>query len=76
MTTDGRVRRVSVVSTGQVQIRPDHVESTWRPMFLWLLSSRHWMDAFTAVACQRAQKGSTEMTNLLTERRLHAASSR
>ena len=42
MTTDGRVRRVSVVSTGQVQIRPDHMGSTWRPMFLWLLASRQW----------------------------------
>jgi N-acyl homoserine lactone hydrolase len=36
------IRRVSVVSTGQVQIRPDHVESTWRPTAMWLLSSRTW----------------------------------
>jgi N-acyl homoserine lactone hydrolase len=28
-----------VVSTGQVQIRPDHVASTWRPTALWLLTS-------------------------------------
>ena len=42
MTTHGRVLRVSVVSTGQVQIRPDHVRSTWRPMFVWLLASRQW----------------------------------
>jgi N-acyl homoserine lactone hydrolase len=34
--------RVSVVSTGQVQIRPDHEASTWRPMPLWLLTSRRW----------------------------------
>ena len=36
------IRRVSVVSTGQVQIRPDHEASTWRPMAWWLLASRRW----------------------------------
>ena len=36
------IRRVSVVSTGQVQIRPDHVTSTWRPTAVWLLASRTW----------------------------------
>jgi N-acyl homoserine lactone hydrolase len=36
------IRNVSVVSTGQVRIRPDHEASTWRPMFLWLLASRQW----------------------------------
>ncbi len=25
------ILRVSVISTGQVQIRPDHLASTWRP---------------------------------------------
>ena len=33
------IRRVSVVSTGQVQIRPDHLASTWRPTAWWLLAS-------------------------------------
>jgi N-acyl homoserine lactone hydrolase len=33
------IRRVSVVSTGQVQIRPDHLASTWRPTMMWLLTS-------------------------------------
>jgi N-acyl homoserine lactone hydrolase len=42
MTANDSIRRVSVVSTGQVQIRPDHVASTWRPTALWLLSSRTW----------------------------------
>jgi len=28
------ILRVSVVSTGQVQIRPDHLASTWRPTSL------------------------------------------
>ena len=36
------ILRVSVVSTGQVQIRPDHEASTWRPAAWWLLASRRW----------------------------------
>jgi glyoxylase-like metal-dependent hydrolase (beta-lactamase superfamily II) len=36
------IRRVTVVSTGHVQIRSDHEASTWRPTFLWLLTSRKW----------------------------------
>jgi N-acyl homoserine lactone hydrolase len=39
MNATDPVRRVSVVSTGQVQIRPDHVASNWRPMAWWLLAS-------------------------------------
>jgi N-acyl homoserine lactone hydrolase len=42
MNVTDPIRRVSVVSTGQVQIRPDHVASTWRPTALWLLTSRTW----------------------------------
>ena len=42
MNVTDPIRRVSVVSTGQVQIRPDHLASTWRPTYLWLLSSRSW----------------------------------
>ena len=42
MDTTDPIRRVSVVSTGQVQIRPDHLASTWRPMLWWLLPSRRW----------------------------------
>jgi N-acyl homoserine lactone hydrolase len=42
MSATDPVRRVSVVSTGQVQIRPDHVAATWRPMAWWLLTSRSW----------------------------------
>jgi hypothetical protein len=40
MNATDPVRRVSVVSTGQVQIRPDHEASSWRPMAWWLLASR------------------------------------
>ena len=42
MNVTDPIRRVSVVSTGQVQIRPDHLASTWRPTFWWLLASRRW----------------------------------
>jgi N-acyl homoserine lactone hydrolase len=36
------IRRVPVVSTGQVQIRPGQLASTWRPTLWWLLDSRRW----------------------------------
>jgi len=42
MSSNDPIHRVSVVSTGSVDIRPEHVSSTWRPMFLWLLTSRKW----------------------------------
>ena len=42
MSLNDPIRRVSVVRTGHVQIRPDHVSASWRPMFLWLLTSRQW----------------------------------
>jgi len=42
MNVTDPIRRVSVVSTGQVQIRSDHVASTWRPTAVWLLASRTW----------------------------------
>jgi N-acyl homoserine lactone hydrolase len=41
-TLSNPIRRISVVTTGHVQIRPDHVASTWRPTYLWLLTSRKW----------------------------------
>ena len=42
MTMQNPIRQVSVVSTGHVQIRPDHEASSWRPTALWLLASRTW----------------------------------
>src|SRR6478672_11258250 len=36
------IRRVSVVSTGTVQIHPEHVGPTRKPMPLWLYTSRRW----------------------------------
>jgi N-acyl homoserine lactone hydrolase len=34
--------KVSVISTGSVQIRPEHVGPTWKNTYLWLLTSRRW----------------------------------
>jgi N-acyl homoserine lactone hydrolase len=36
------IRRVSVVSTGTVQIRPQHVESNGTPLMWWLNTARSW----------------------------------
>jgi N-acyl homoserine lactone hydrolase len=38
----GTVRAVSVVSTGTVQIRPEHPYGSRKPMYWWLLTSRRW----------------------------------
>jgi glyoxylase-like metal-dependent hydrolase (beta-lactamase superfamily II) len=38
------IARVQVVSTGEVQIRPEHARRTWRPLPLWLLTSRRFTD--------------------------------
>jgi N-acyl homoserine lactone hydrolase len=36
------VRAVSVVSTGTVEIHPEHVLGTRKPLYWWLLTSRRW----------------------------------
>ena len=36
------IRRVSVLSTGSVQIRPQHVESNGTPLMWWLNTSTKW----------------------------------
>src|SRR5665811_391241 len=38
----GPISTVSVVSTGTVRIRPQHVDSTGSPLIWWLLTSRRW----------------------------------
>jgi glyoxylase-like metal-dependent hydrolase (beta-lactamase superfamily II) len=38
------ITRVSVVSTGDVRIRPQHVESDGTPLMWWLNTSRTWTD--------------------------------
>lgn len=40
----GSIRAVSVVSTGTVQIRPEHVESNGTHLFWWLFTSRKWTE--------------------------------
>lgn len=42
MNRDDPIRRVSVVSTGSVQIHPQHMARTWQPTFLWVLTARRW----------------------------------
>jgi N-acyl homoserine lactone hydrolase len=41
-TGTGPVRAVSVISTGTVQIRPEHPYGSRKPMYWWLLTSREW----------------------------------
>jgi N-acyl homoserine lactone hydrolase len=36
------VKRVSVISTGTVRIRPEHVETNGTPLWWWLNTSRRW----------------------------------
>lgn len=36
------IRGVSILSTGSVQIRPQHVRGTGSPLFWWLFTSRRW----------------------------------
>jgi N-acyl homoserine lactone hydrolase len=38
------IRSVSVVSTGMVDIRPQHVRSTGTPAMWWLMTTRKWTD--------------------------------
>ncbi|MEW9534211.1 N-acyl homoserine lactonase family protein [Microbispora sp. NPDC049125] len=36
------IKRVSVVSTGSVSIRPEHVGPTWKNLYFWLFTSTRW----------------------------------
>jgi glyoxylase-like metal-dependent hydrolase (beta-lactamase superfamily II) len=38
------IRRVSVLSTGSVRIRPEHIETNGTPMLWWLLTERRWTE--------------------------------
>ena len=42
MTASTPIGRVAVLSTGSVQVRPDHAAATWKPMMLWMLTSTKW----------------------------------
>jgi N-acyl homoserine lactone hydrolase len=37
------IRAVSVVSTGSVEIHPEHALGTRKPLYWWLLTSRRWL---------------------------------
>jgi N-acyl homoserine lactone hydrolase len=41
--TSDPVRAVSVVSTGTVEIHPEHALGTGKPLYWWLLTSRSWL---------------------------------
>jgi len=38
----GAVKAVSVIGTGTVRIRPEHLYGTRKPLYWWLLTSRQW----------------------------------
>ena len=38
----GPITRVSVISTGTVDIRPQHIRSTGTPALWWVMTSRRW----------------------------------
>lgn len=42
MPASPAIAKVSILSTGNVAIRPEHVRGTGRPMLWWLLTSRRW----------------------------------
>jgi N-acyl homoserine lactone hydrolase len=42
MTSPDPIARVSVISTGTVAIRPEHVGPTWKNLYVWLFTSRRW----------------------------------
>ena len=42
MNTSDPISGVSVISTGTVAIRPEHVGPTWKNTYVWLFTSRRW----------------------------------
>jgi N-acyl homoserine lactone hydrolase len=42
MSTSDPIAGVSVISTGSVTIRPEHVGPTWKNTYLWLATARRW----------------------------------
>ncbi|WP_436757028.1 N-acyl homoserine lactonase family protein [Streptosporangium sp. V21-05] len=41
-TSADPIRRVSILSTGSVAIRPEHVGPTWKHLYFWLFTSTRW----------------------------------
>jgi N-acyl homoserine lactone hydrolase len=44
MTRRDPISRISVLSTGTVQIRPEHVGPTRKNIYLWLATSQQWTE--------------------------------
>ncbi|GAB3955152.1 hypothetical protein GCM10027614_63570 [Micromonospora vulcania] len=44
MSAVNPIARISVLSTGAVAIRPEHVGPTWKNTYVWLFTSRRWTD--------------------------------
>lgn len=44
MAQAGPVRRVEVVSTGSVDIHPEHAYGSRAPTYWWILTSRRWLE--------------------------------
>ncbi|MGH3797761.1 MAG: N-acyl homoserine lactonase family protein [Pseudonocardiaceae bacterium] len=42
MTTNDPIKNVSVLSTGSITIRPEHVGPTWKNFYFWLFTSTRW----------------------------------
>lgn len=42
MSTSDPIASVSVISTGSVAIRPEHVGPTWKNTYVWLFTARRW----------------------------------
>ena len=42
MNRSDPIANVSVISTGTVAVRPEHVGPTWKNTYVWLFSSRRW----------------------------------
>ncbi len=42
--SDLTIRSVSALSSGSAEAHPEHQRGTWKPQWLWLLTSRRWMD--------------------------------
>jgi glyoxylase-like metal-dependent hydrolase (beta-lactamase superfamily II) len=42
MNSSEPIAQVSVISTGSVAIRPEHVGPTWKNTYVWLFTSRRW----------------------------------
>ncbi len=41
---DQIIKSIALLSTGSAEAHPEHQRGTWKPQWLWLLTSRRWMD--------------------------------